>query len=200
MKKERAIGIMGGTYDPIHFGHLLIAAAALEQFSLEEVIFVPSALSPHKQNKTITSPEIRYEMTLLATLDNARFSVSRVEIERGGLSYTIDTVKYFQEKYPEHRIYFITGADTILDIAFWKSPEELMQKVYFIAAQRPGYTLDGLNSEFYRKYSDRIFFLEIPQIGISSTEIRKRIKTDKSIKYYLPAQVETYIIKKGLYR
>ena len=199
MMTEKAIGIMGGTFDPIHFGHLFIAAAAVEQFSLDNVIFVPSALSPHKLNKTITSPEMRYEMTLLATLDNAKFSVSRVEIERGGLSYTIDTVKYFQEKYPEHKIYFITGADTILDVAFWKSPEELMQNVYFLAAKRPGYSLDDLKSEFYQKYSDRIFFMQIPQIGISSTEIRERVEKDKSIKYYLPTQVETYIKKVGLY-
>ncbi|AZR73206.1 nicotinate (nicotinamide) nucleotide adenylyltransferase [Anoxybacter fermentans] len=199
MSEEQAIGIMGGTFDPIHYGHLMLADCALDQFKLEQVIFVPSANPPHKFNKKITPVEMRYEMTLLATMDNPYFTVSKVEMKRPGSSYTIDTVKYFRERYPEYQIYFITGADTILEIDTWKSPNELMQIVYFIAAVRPGYSFERLEKEFYQKYRDRIFFLEMPEIGISSTDIRNRIKAGKTIKYQVHPAVEAYIKKYQLY-
>lgn len=200
MDEQRAIGLIGGTFDPIHYGHLMIAAAALEEFHLSEVIFIPSAIPPHKQDQQISSFEMRYEMTLIATLDNPHFLVSRVELERAGPSYTIDTIIYFQQVYPESQIYFITGADTILEINSWRSQEELLQAVKFITISRPGYSLAGLDKEFSPKHLERIFCLEVPGIGISSTDIRRRVQKKKSVKYYLPPAVEAYIEKKQLYR
>ncbi len=200
MEKIKSIGIMGGTFDPIHYGHLMVASCAVEAFGLEKVFFVPSRIPPHKMNQQITSPEMRYEMTLLATMDNPWFSVSRVELERNGMSYTVDTIKYFQSEFPDYRIYFITGADTIVEIVSWKAPEELFAMTYFITAARPGYSFSGLQNEFYQRYKDKIAILEVPELAISSTGIRRRVKMGKSIKYYLHPLVEAYISKHQLYR
>lgn len=200
MDKQSAIGLIGGTFDPIHYGHLMIASTALEEFQLSEVIFIPSAVPPHKRNQRITSSELRYEMTLIATLDNPKFTVSRVELERDGPSYTIDTIKFFQKTRPKDQLYFITGADTILEVNSWRSQEELLKAVKFITSSRPGYSLARLASEFDPKSLKGIFCLEVPEMGISSTDIRRRVQEKKSIKYFLPPAVETYIEKRGLYR
>ena len=200
MDKQSAIGLLGGTFDPIHYGHLMIASAALEEFQLSEVIFIPSAVPPHKLNQQITSAELRYEMTLIATLDNPQFTVSRVELERGGPSYTIDTIKSFQKTHQKDQLYFITGADAILDINSWRSQKELLAAVKFITISRPGYSLAGLAKQFDPKYLEEILYLEVPKMEISSTEIRRRVQEKKSIRYYLPPAVQAYIEKKRLYR
>lgn len=196
---KRALGIIGGTFDPIHYGHLITAACALDQFALEQVIFVPAAIPPHKRERQLTSEEERYEMTVLATRENPQFCVSDVEIKRGGISFTVDTLRHFHQSYPEHELYFIIGGDTVPDIASWRSPEELMQLAHFVVGGRPGYTYEGLTTEFYRKYQDRILFLEMPGIGISSTELRKRVESNQTIKYQLPPAVEAYIFAHQLY-
>lgn len=200
MLKGDKIGIIGGTFDPIHNGHLVIASCAADAYDLDHVIFIPSAVPPHKIGKKITPVENRYEMTLLATLDNPRFSVSKVEMEREGSSYTVDTIKYFRDLYPEQEIYFITGADTIVEIDTWKNPHELMQMVHFIAAVRPGYTFEGLAKDFYQKNRERILLLETPEMGISSTGIRERVQARRTIQYLVHPSVERYIEKFQLYR
>ena len=196
---EQAIGIMGGSFNPIHYGHLLAAACAADEFRLEKVIFVPAAIPPHKRNLHLASEEDRYRMAVLATRDNPLFLVSDVEISRGGVSYTVDTLRYFKEQYPNHRIYFITGADTISEIHTWRSPKEVLQLAHFIVALRPGYKLEGLESEFYQRYIDRIGCMEMPVMGISSTEIRHRVKAGKTIRYQVHPEVIEYIRERGLY-
>ncbi|GAB6138363.1 nicotinate-nucleotide adenylyltransferase [Halanaerobaculum tunisiense] len=194
-----AIGIMGGTFDPIHNGHLVTAECAAYQYNLDEVIFVPSANPPHKTEQQITKAEDRFRMVTLATMSNSKFKVSRIEIEREGLSYTIDTVWEFKRRYPQAEIYFITGADAILEIFTWKNPEELLEEAQFIAASRPGYSLSQLGQEIYDSYRDSIHLLKIPGLAISSTDIRQRVKSNRPIKYQLPEEIEYYINKHDLY-
>lgn len=196
------LGIMGGTFDPIHFGHLVTAEVARDRFQLNKVIFVPSGHPPHKESSRITEAKHRYLMTVLAVASNPYFEVSGLEIERSGPSYAIDTVQEFRQTYPSDLIYFITGADAILELLTWKNVEQLLKICYFIAATRPGYNLDYLDSILQKlppKADQRIFFLEVPALAISSTDIRRRLEEGCTIKYLLPENVEHYIIKKKLY-
>ncbi|AGB41828.1 nicotinate/nicotinamide nucleotide adenylyltransferase [Halobacteroides halobius DSM 5150] len=199
VEDKLTIGIMGGTFDPIHNGHLLTAECAAYQYNLDKVIFLPSGNPPHKTEQKITSAENRYTMTVLATINNPKFRVSRLEIDRTGLSYTIDTVKEFKKIYPQAEIYFITGADAILEIFTWKNPEELLKEANFIAASRPGYSLSKLGQEIYAAYRNSIYTLKIPSLAISSTDIRQRVKAGQPIKYQLPKEIESYINKYNLY-
>ncbi|WP_027338627.1 nicotinate-nucleotide adenylyltransferase [Halonatronum saccharophilum] len=197
---KKGIGIMGGTFDPIHNGHLLTAQCAAYQHNLEKVIFVPSGNPPHKTEKKITDAQERYVMALLATMSNPIFDVSRIEIDREGLSYTVDTVREFKKIYPDRKIYFITGADAILEIFTWKNPEKLLEETEFIAASRPGYCLSQLGQKIYDSYRETIHPLQIPGLAISSTDIRARVEEGRPIKYQLPESIEAYIKKHNLYR
>ena len=202
-KEYKALGIMGGTFDPIHYGHLVTAEEARCQFDLDAVIFVPSGKPPHKKDYSVSDAKHRYLMTVLAVVTNPFFDVSRTEIDREGYSYTIDTVKEFREKYPLAEIFFITGADAILEILTWKKVEEVMDHCRFIAATRPGYNLNDLDKKFKAilpEYSNRIETIEVPALAISSTDIRQRVAKDMSIKYLVPEAVEQYILKNNLYR
>ncbi|MDN5347290.1 MAG: nicotinate-nucleotide adenylyltransferase [Clostridia bacterium] len=194
---------MGGTFDPIHFGHLVTAEAARHEFSLEKVIFVPSGLPPHKKGYQVTPAEHRYRMTVLATRNNPYFAVSRVEIDRPGYSYAIDTVLEFRKCYgKEVELYFITGADAILEILTWKDVNLLLQECQFIAATRPGFHLERLQEALPGlpvEGRHRIHFIEVPALAISSTDIRKRVKEGRPIKYLLPDDVEEYIRCHDLY-
>ncbi len=199
MQQKRRIGIMGGTFDPIHFGHLVTAEAARCRFALNEVIFVPSGHPPHKQNRAVTSADDRLMMTLLATVANPNFIVSDWEAKREQISYTYDTVQAFHERYrDEAELFFITGADAVLEIMQWRKIDELAKLCSFIAATRPGYRLD--NFEPPQALADRLFFMEVPALAISSSDIRRRVQGGEPIKYLLPETVEMYIIKHGLYR
>lgn len=194
---------MGGTFDPIHQGHLVTAEAARHKYALDKVIFVPSGKPPHKKGYDIMSAEQRYLMTVLATATNPFFEVSRIEVDRSGESYTIDTVKSFKKMYGQNtELFFITGADAILEILTWKNFEELLHLSYFIAATRPGFNLLNLR-ENLKKLSptaiERITPIEVPAMAISSTEIRRRIRKGESIKYLLPEAVERFIFKNKLY-
>ncbi|NMB40420.1 MAG: nicotinate-nucleotide adenylyltransferase [Firmicutes bacterium] len=197
------LGIMGGTFDPVHIGHLVTAEEARQQFGLDYVIFIPAGAPPHKDQKLISSEEHRYIMTMLAVVDNPYFTVSRLEIDRKSPSYTIDTVRRFFQIYNnELNLYFITGADAILDIKTWKDYGELLEICSFIAASRPGYSFNKLKSIFgpaFKKITKKIHFLEIPAMSISSTYIRRRIAKGKTIKYLTPEPVEQYIYKNRLY-
>ncbi|SJZ93349.1 nicotinate-nucleotide adenylyltransferase [Selenihalanaerobacter shriftii] len=195
----KSLGIMGGTFDPIHNGHLVTAQAAAYQYDLDQVIFVPSANPPHKTEQKITNAEDRYIMVMLATMNNHKFNVSRIELEREGPSYTIDTVRVFKELLGEVDIYFITGADAILEIFTWKKAHQILKECKFIAATRPGYSLSKLKDGIYEKYRNQIFQLEIPGLAISSTDIRQRVQNKRPIKYQLPSAVEAYIKKRRLY-
>lgn len=200
MAEIRKIGIMGGTFDPIHNGHLLAADEAHAALGLSEVIFVPTGQPPHKAKQKVTSAEERYIMAELATANCPYFTVSRVEIDRKGESYTIDTLRTLRTM-PEYRgvqFYFITGLDAVLDIVSWKNPDEIMQMCSFVAVSRYGYTHKRME-ELPRELRDRIIPLEIPLLAISSTELRERIRTGRSIKFMVPPAVEQFIMKKSLY-
>ncbi len=198
------IGLMGGTFDPIHMGHLVTAEEARQQFDLNYVIFVPAGIPPHKNNVTISLPEHRYLMTTLAVMSNPAFVVSRFEIAQNEHTYTIDTVRHFaKSQNPEPNIYFITGADAILEIFTWKDYEELLRLSTFIAVTRPGYSLELFYETLERncpQMKQKVHLLEIPALAVSSTFIRERVTLGKTIKYLTPEPVEQYIKKMELYR
>jgi nicotinate-nucleotide adenylyltransferase len=195
---------MGGTFDPIHYGHLVTAEAARINFNLDEVIFTPTGNPPHKKDYAVTSAEHRYLMTALAINDNPFFKVSRVEIDRKGYTYTVDTLRYFAREYGnDTALFFISGADAILDILTWKDVREVLSMCTFIAATRPGYPMDKLKQklqEIKRLYNSEVYPMEVTGMDISSTEIRRRVREGLSIKYLLPESIEKYIKKHGIYR
>ncbi|HAN87396.1 MAG: nicotinate-nucleotide adenylyltransferase [Bacillota bacterium] len=195
------IGIMGGTFDPIHYGHLVTAEQAHYQFNLDKVVFVPSGLPPHKVGKHITSPGHRHMMTVLATTSNPHFEVSSIEVDRVGPSYTIDTVRAFRDRYgDEAGLYFITGADAILEMLEWKDSDTLLELCEFIAATRPGYALhNGRIEEIFVEKANRIHFFEVPALAISSTDIRERLRQGRPVRYLLPDIVVSYIERAELY-
>lgn len=200
---KRKIGIMGGTFDPIHTGHLVTAEAVRIEYGLERVLFIPAANPPHKQKSHVTSATQRYIMTVMATYSNPYFYASAIELERPGLSYSIDTLGALIEEYgDETDFYFITGADAVADLPTWYRIDELLELCYFIAATRPGcvYSLDDIIQEFGPRGQERIRRLATPELEISSTDIRERVKQGRSIKYIVPESVESYILKEGLYR
>jgi nicotinate-nucleotide adenylyltransferase len=197
------LAIMGGTFDPIHIGHLVTAEEVRHEFEIDEVLFVPTGHPPHKSNMNMTTSEHRYLMTVLATAANASFKVSRLEIDREGVTYTIDTIKELKKIYGEGvKLYFITGADAIHKILTWKESEELLQVCEFVAVTRPGYNKQELLNqieELKRNFQTNIHFLEVPALAISSSNIRDRIHNLKPIKYLVPEEVENYIKKYNLY-
>lgn len=201
---SKRIGIMGGTFDPVHIGHLVTAEEARTQFSLDEVVFVPTGLPPHKKQYDVSSAEHRFLMTSLAVISNLKFSVSRIEIDRNGYSYAVDTVLNFRNKYGDRaELFFITGADAILEILTWKDVDRLMQESYFIAATRPGFNLKELEEKLAlmpSEYKKQVFQMEIPALAISSTDIRNRVTKGKTIKYLVPEDIESYLYKNHLYR
>jgi len=207
-KKTHSLGIMGGTFNPIHNGHLVTAEEALIQYELDEVIFIPSGHAPHKENREILDPEQRYLMTVIATASNPDFSVSRIEIDKPGHSYTIDTLRELRKVYGEDTdIYFITGADAILEILTWKDIDKFHGLCSFIAATRPGYSLKGFKelhllpeNQHGANKRPHVYFMEIPALAISSTDIRQRVKERRPIQYLVPEGVANYIRKYGFYQ
>lgn len=201
---QSRIGIMGGTFDPIHYGHLAAAEAARIEFGLCKVIFMPAGNPPHKQSQKISDAEHRYRMTALATSSNSGFEVSRLEVDKAGITYTFDTMKELRNIYGEApAIYFITGADAVLELLTWYKIGELLTLCKFIAVTRPGFDIWKLEqkiAEISSKYDGEIICLEVPLLEISSTDIRERIKNGKPVKYLLPEEVEAYIHKNGLYK
>jgi nicotinate-nucleotide adenylyltransferase len=196
------LGIMGGTFDPIHFGHLVTAEEALVQFNLDRVIFMPTGNPAFKSDERVTSGEHRYLMTVIATASNADFDVSRMEVDRPGLTYTVDTLIALGDEYgPSTELFFITGADAVWDIVSWKDAETVADLVTFIAATRPGYDLDEarlLHESAATRF--RIEYVEVPALAISSTELRRRVAEKRPITYLSPESVVAYIAKYDLYR
>jgi nicotinate-nucleotide adenylyltransferase len=196
MTQRRArLGVMGGTFDPIHHGHLVAASEVAARFELDEVVFVPTGTPSFKQDVAVTPAEHRYLMTVIATASNPRFTVSRVDIDRPGLTYTVDTLRDLARERPDADLYFITGADAIAQILSWKDSPELFELAQFVAVTRPGHQLivDGLPA-------DRVSQWEIPALAISSTDVRARAQAGKPVWYLVPDGVVQYIAKHGLYR
>lgn len=196
------IGIMGGTFDPVHYGHLVTAEQAHYQFKLDKVVFVPSGHPPHKVGKQITPAGHRHMMTVLATTSNPHFGVSSIEVDRVGPSYTIDTVRAFRDRYGDDAsLYFITGADAILEMLEWKDSDDLLELCEFIAATRPGYVLHSDRiGQIFGDRANRIHFFEVPALAISSTDIRERFRQGRPVRYLLPDIVVSYIERAELYR
>ncbi len=187
---------MGGTFDPVHNGHLFIAGEAADIYKLDAVYFIPSAVPPHRENRPSAEAEDRYRMTLLAVEDDPRFIVSSVEIERAGMSYTIDTVRAFRKKNPDGvELHFIIGFDSYLEFDTWKDSTALARECSFITAPRmledKHELRAGLRSGFMP--------LDIPVLEISSTEIRRRVESGRSVRYMVPSGVDKYIREHGLY-
>ncbi len=198
------IGIMGGTFDPIHFGHLLVAEEARQKFNLDQIVFVPVGIPPHKSNKNITSAYHRYMMTFLAANDHPDFFVSNFEVDRDQPAYTIETLRYFRDLYDKNtELYFITGTDTILDLLTWKDYQKLPDLCDFICATRPNFSTEELETKVYSKFPELrqyVHYLNIPLMEISSTEIRNKRKDNESIKFMVPKEVENYIVKENLFK
>jgi nicotinate-nucleotide adenylyltransferase len=193
---------MGGTFDPIHFGHLVTAEEALVQFNLDRVIFMPTGSPAAKADETVTPAEHRYLMTVLATAANPDFDVSRMEVDRPGLTYTVDTLTALRREHgPSAELYFITGADAVWEIVTWKDAERVADLATFIAATRPGYDLHAaraLHEQAATRF--KIEYIEVPALAVSSTDLRRRVAERRPIRYLTPESVVAYIEKHGLYR
>lgn len=191
---------MGGVFDPIHIGHLIAAQEALERFSLERVIFIPSGRPPHKRGRIVASPADRYIMAELAIEDNPDFFISDIEVNGESVNYTVDTMSKLRSEFPDDDFFFITGADAMMDILTWKSPARLLKMCTLIAATRPGYPISRLKTVLDRlEAADEVEIMKIPHIAISSTEIRRRVRKGASIRYLVPSSVREYIMKNRLY-
>ncbi len=188
------LGLFGGSFDPVHLGHLLAASESADRLGLDRVEFVTAARPPHK--RPVASPEARHEMVVLAVGRDARFFASRLELDYPGPSFTVDTLRRARRRWPEAELFFITGADAYRDVETWKEPEALFELATMVAVTRPGYDLKRL-APFFR---ERVRVLEIPGYEVSSTEIRRRVAAGRSIRYLVPFEVEVYIEKHGLYR
>ncbi|CAM4259729.1 nicotinic acid mononucleotide adenylyltransferase [Corynebacterium hadale] len=192
------IGIMGGTFDPIHHGHLVAASEVADRFQLDEVVFVPTGNPWQKAGRTITAAEDRYLMTVIATASNPRFSVSRVDIDRGGPTYTMDTLRDLREQFPNAQLYFITGADALSSIMSWRDWEHMFELAEFVGVTRPGYELS--EDMFPEEIQRRVHLIEIPAMAISSTDCRERSGQGRPVWYLVPDGVVQYIGKNQLYQ
>lgn len=201
---DNKIAVLGGTFNPIHSGHLIIAEMIREEFDLNKIIFIPSGKPPHKKLEEVTDVEHRYNMVLEAVRGNSRFEVSRIEIERTGYTYTVDTLKELKRLYGENtRLFYLIGADVLFDLLTWRNFEEVFRICEFIVALRPGYKEDDFNRQIQflsTKYCAKIHTKSVPLIEISSTLIRNKVREGKSIRYLVPEAVESYIVKNGLYQ
>mgnify|MGYP001482656229 CR=1 FL=1 len=187
---------MGGTFDPIHNGHLVAASEVAALFGLDEVVFVPSGQPWQKAHREVSPAEDRYLMTFLATAGNPQFTVSRIDIDRGGPTYTVDTLRDLRRLRPDDELFFITGADALAQIFTWRSPHELFELAHFVGVTRPGYHLRRDSA----LPADAVSLLEVPALAISSSDIRARVARGAPIWYLTPDGVVRYIGKRGLYR
>jgi nicotinate-nucleotide adenylyltransferase len=195
MSESRRIGVMGGTFDPVHHGHLVAASEVASRFSLDEVVFVPTGEPWQKTDRVVSPAEDRYLMTVIATASNPRFTVSRADIDRKGPTYTVDTLTEMHDAYPDAQLFFITGADALEQILSWHEVEQLFEYAHFIGVTRPGYRLNG---EHLPRGS--VTLVEVPAMAISSTNCRSRVASGEPVWYLVPDGVVQYISKTGLYR
>lgn len=194
---SRRIGIMGGTFDPIHNGHLVAASEVADVFDLDEVVFVPTGQPWQKADRHVSDAEDRYLMTVIATASNPRFHVSRVDIDRGGPTYTVDTLKDMAEIFPGDELFFITGADALASIMSWHDWEKMFDLAEFVGVTRPGYELtEDMLPEVHR---ERTHLIKIPAMAISSTDCRERAAQGRPVWYLVPDGVVQYIAKNEMY-
>lgn len=200
MKKK---GIFGGTFDPIHNGHLHIAYEALYKLNLDKVIFIPSGNPPHKTDKVITDATIRYKLVKDVIQNEKKFEVSDYELKNESLSYTYKTLKYFNEKHEDTEWYFITGADCLMQLDSWKNINEVLSLCNFVVFRRSGYSIEDMlkqKERIEKKFNKKIIFLDIPVIDISSTTIRNKIRNGENISYLVPEKARCMVNKMNLYK
>jgi nicotinate-nucleotide adenylyltransferase len=202
-KSTERIGVFGGSFDPVHLGHLTVAQDAVEQLELDRLIFVPAAIPPHKQGKTLASGQQRLEMLQLATESNLRFEVSDMELQRGGVSYTIDTIKQIQFEHPGAELFFIVGLDSLTILHSWKNVEQLLEICTVVPFARGGEDPAKIAEQIQlsRDWKTRLMerMIRIHEVEISASEIRMRLAEGLSIRYLVPPEVEMYIAEHGLY-
>ncbi len=186
---------MGGTFDPVHHGHLVAASEVQARFDLDEVIFVPTGQPWQKEDHVVSPPEDRYLMTVVATASNPRFSVSRVDIDRKGPTYTVDTLSDLRRQFPDDQLFFITGADALEQILGWWRADELFELAHFVGVTRPGYQLDDDHLP-----RGAVSLVDVPAMAISSTDCRERVAKGMPVWYLVPDGVVQYISKRNLYR
>lgn len=191
----KRLGVMGGTFDPIHHGHLVAASEVQARFGLDEVVFVPTGVPWQKDEREVGPAEDRYLMTVVATASNPRFAVSRVDVDRHSPTYTVDTLTDLKEQFPDHELFFITGADALEQILSWDRIEELFSLAHLVGVTRPGFQLDDEHLP-----GGAVSLIEVPAMAISSTACRQRVAEGLPLWYLMPDGVVQYINKRGLYR
>ncbi|HHW62120.1 MAG TPA: nicotinate-nucleotide adenylyltransferase [Syntrophomonadaceae bacterium] len=202
MRPKQRIGIMGGTFNPIHYGHLVAAEWSREALGLHKVFFTPSAQPPHKDATEIVAAEHRLQMVRLALKDHAQFEALDIEIRRSGPSYTVDTLEELSRRLTHSELYFIMGMDSFLDLPEWRNPARIAEISRLVVVTRPGYSfqLDAAYDAILPRPQEQLIQLEIPGLHISSSNIRHRIASAQTVRYLLPADVEAYIYHHQLYR
>lgn len=193
------VGVIGGTFDPLHFGHLRAAEVARDELTLETVLFVPAANPPHKLGDAVTNVSARVSMLELVLANEEGFELSSIEIERGGPSYTIETLDELQRRQPDAEYWFITGSDAFLDIGTWKDWEALLGRYAFAVHERPGVGLEKASRAVPSSLRERIVFLQREMLNVSSTEIRRSVRDGHSIRFLVPEAVDDYIRRNRLY-
>jgi len=194
MSNRRRLGVMGGTFDPVHHGHLVAASEVQARFDLDEVVFVPTGEPWQKTSRVVSKAEDRYLMTVIATASNPRFSVSRVDIDRDGPTYTVDTLTDLKAAHPDADLFFITGADALEQIVSWRRAADVVHLAHFIGVTRPGYELNGQHLP-----KGSVSLVEVPAMAISSTACRARTASGLPVWYLVPDGVVQYISKRSLY-
>ncbi len=196
MDKRQKLGILGGTFDPIHLGHLILAEQLTEKLKLDKVLFIPSASPPHKDLNEVSDAKVRFEMTKSAVEDNHIFSVSDIELKREGKSYTVVTIQKLKKLYPDSELYLLGGSDILDEIKTWREPQRIYELIKVVIGVRPGFNKIEKENEFLK----RSIIVQINGLEVSSTQIREKVKKGKSIKYLVPTKVEEFIRAKGLYK
>jgi len=197
----QSVAIIGGSFDPIHYAHLLLGERVREQYNLGLVVYIPNRLSPLKEEQNVSAAQDRYAMAELAVADNPRFAVCDCEIDRPGPSYSIDTIRALQQRLPaEVEILFVTGADAILELPEWREPDAILGESQVVAAGRPGFDLETMSAVLGHQRANNIEVLSMPMMDISSTDIRQRVSQGRSIRYLTPPTVIGYIKQHNLYQ
>lgn len=194
------VGLLGGTFDPIHLGHLAAAQEAQCRLGLAAVIFMPAGRPPHKPLAEVSPAEDRWQMVTLAIADNPGFTASRLEIERPGPSYTVETLRRLRQEYPGREWYFITGADALLELESWREPAAVVELCRLVAVTRPGYDRERLQRFLSVKYGTEPLLVPTPGVAVSSTELRQRVREGLPLRYLTPDSVLSYINKRQLYK
>ncbi len=189
-------GILGGTFNPPHVGHLIVAERVREELALDTILFIPSGVSPHKQHLQPVDATCRMEMVRLAVQGQSLFNASDIEVSRGGVSYTVDTLEQLKQLHPGDNLFLLIGMDNLTEFNTWKSPEKIVELAGLVVMTRPGFEPNGVLQEYRKKLT----LCQVPEIGISSSEIRERVKQGKSVRYLVPQAVESYIHARKLYR